>query len=159
MKAIPFLVVLGVLLFPLASAQATDISPIPSIHVGYLWTRDSGGPAVALPWTLQEWKLKFVTAAVTTDVLFGGVTTVANGSVPAAAGAGITLSDLAKRVHAAGCLTTSGKVAGFLGVQVFGLPSAAALVGNRLVPQDGLMVGYTPNGLSATYAKTWAINL
>ncbi len=155
MKMLLILTLLAAAILLPGLAQAADFSPVPSIHVGYLWTRDSGGPAVALPWTLGELKLTYLNAALTIDVLFGGVTEVVSGSVPAAAGAGITLSDPAKRVHAAACITTAGKVAGFLGVQVFGLPGAASLVGNRLVPTDGLAVGLGSGGPQVVWSKSF----
>jgi hypothetical protein len=161
MRTILTLTIAAILLLPLAPAQAADISPVPSgLQVGYMWDKDTGGPAVVLPWELQTWQIKKVTASVTADLAFGGVSSVDSGAIPAAAGVGLALTDEQKKVHGAALCTTKGKLAGFVGWQAIGL-GGASLVDGQVVPNDGLILGYETspqgNGLSVMAAKTWSL--
>lgn len=150
------ILIVGILLaIALCTIPASaDVSPLPAgIHAGYLWTADTGGPALALPWELWFIQAKVVDIALGVDAFLGGVTSFEGGTVPVAGGIGLSLSDPSKKGHAAIAATTRGKVAGFVGVQILNLGGGASFVGGRLVPQDGLMVGWDGRGPQFTWSR------
>ncbi|HUT62175.1 MAG TPA: hypothetical protein VNA25_30415 [Phycisphaerae bacterium] len=120
MRTISLLCVLGALMLSACAlpAQAADISPLPDLTVGYMFSSSTSGPAAVLSWEITSWDVGNLLVAANIDMAFGGVTTIESGTLPAAGGIGLTLSDQRKTAHASILYTTRGEVAGFVGWQI-----------------------------------------